>query len=307
MTNTKPGRAMVAAPYSPVIGHTSTGPVFRAAGGRSSGIDFIVGDDEGDDPDFEDEDDEDEEDEDDEPRSRRQGRDDYQDDDDSTWRPLTREAQAAMETALQKANREAMTRRKAGKILDRLGVHDVSSLEEFLRSRGIDPETGDRHDSEDADGYEGDDADADAKAARRPVGDKARAAREKLRAEQRGAARTEAKYRDATTLLAAENALMGAGWTGGNISLALKLIDPDRVDITMDGGELSIDGLEEQIAEIKDEFPTWFRPTSRDRNANRRREERGGARGVDGGNRERAPARKVGWKESISRQMDRGR
>jgi hypothetical protein len=308
MTNTKPGLALVDPPYSPVIGHTSHGPIFRAAGGRGgSGIDFIVGDDDGDDPDFDDEDDDTDEDEDDDPRDRRRRwREDEGNEDAVEWTPPDRATFEAMETALQRANREAMNRRKVGKVMDKLGITDTSSLEDFLRSRGLDPETGQRSD-DDGDGYETevrDEPAADTKA--KGTITKAQYERDKLRAEQRGASRAEAKYKDATTLLAAESALRTAGWSGNDINLALKLIDPEQVDINMNEGELSIDGLEEQVAAIKDEFPSWFRPTNADRNVNRRREP-AGARAIDGGNKDRPPPRKLGWADKLSRQIDRGR
>jgi hypothetical protein len=314
-TFTRPGLRAVVDPFTP-IGHTRAGPVFRVAGGRGGGgIDFIVGDDDGDDPDFDDEDDDEDEDDDgdeDEPRARRRGgRDDdrYKDsgDGDDTWKPLTREAQESLETALQRANKEAMNRRKVGKMMSKVGVEDPTQFEEFLRSRGIDPDTGHRLDGDDGGGT--DDTES-LPVQTKPTVDKAKFEREKVRAEQRGAARAEAKYRDAVTLLAAESALRNAGWSGQNLGLALKLIDPERVDVTFDdSGDLTVDGLEEQVEEVKSEFPQWFRPTSRDRSngGNTNRRERAGARSVDGGNRDRPPARKLGWAEHLSRQIDRGR
>lgn len=313
MTNTKPGLTMVDAPRSPVIGHTSNGPIFRAAGGRGGGsIDFIVGDDDGDDPSFDDEDEEDEDlDDDDDPRGRRrrwqQDQDAQREQDDDDWTPPDRQSWESVQDALNRANREAMNRRKVGKMMDKFGITDATSMEDFLRSRGIDPETGERGTDGDGDSY-GEDVARDESADTRTRGTvtKAQYEREKARAEQRGASRAEAKYKDATTLLAAETALRSAGWRGNDINLALKLIDPDGVDISMDNGELTIDGLEEQVASIKDEFPTWFTPTSRDRNPNRRRES-AGARAVDGGNRDRAPKRALTWKDRIDRQISSGR
>lgn len=318
MTTSTPGLAVLdtlGAPQSPVIGHTVRGPVFLAQGGRGGGgIDFIVGDDDGDDPEFDDEDSDEEDDEDERPRSRRQRDDDDESgrDDDANWRPLTREAQEAMETALQRANREAMNRRKAGKILDKIGVHDAAGFEEFLRSRGIDPDTGQRLDDDDDSAVdelaETQNRLSDSNGRKAAVVDKARYEREKTRAEQRGAARAEAKYQGATTLLAAENALRNAGWHGENLNLALKLIDPDRVEVSFDdAGDLSVDGLEEQIEEIKAEFPSWFRPTSRDRSNITARRREAGARQVDGGNRDKAPPRKQGWADRLSRQIEQGR
>jgi hypothetical protein len=313
MTNTKPGRSLADPPYTPVIGHTSRGPVFHAAGGRGggSGIDFIVGDDDGDDPEFDDEDEEDEDlDEDDDPRGRRskwrEDQDARREQEDDDWTPPDRAAIEAMESALQRANREAMNRRRVGKVMDKFGITDAVSFEDFLRSRGIDPDTGDRSGDDDS---SQDDSAADGSTAdtrNRATVTKAQYEREKLRAEQRGAARAEQKYKDATTLLAADSALRAAGWVGKDINLALKLIDPDGVDVSMDGGELTVDGLEEQVAAIKDEFPSWFQPAARDRNVNRRREA-AGARAIDGGNRDKAPTRKMGWADRLSRQIERGR
>ena len=294
----KPG--LLVDPFTP-IGHTAFGPIFHAQGGRGSQIEFVVGDDEGADPEFDDEDDDDEDDddEDEEPRSRRraQARDDLDDpDDDAEWTPPTREQWKRMEEAVTRNNHELRKRRVIGKQLNKLGIDPDTELEDWLRERGIDPDTGQRLDGKmaanghkPAEGDEDDDAEVDQKSPR----DHKQALRQ---AEQRGAARAEMRYKSAVTVVLAENALRAAGWSGDNLGLALKLIDPEEIELDFDEGELVVEGIDEQIETIRSEFPQWFRPKTP-------RARRAGTRDVAGGNRGQAPAKPQTWQQQIANRL----
>jgi hypothetical protein len=273
-------------PFAP-LGFTSYGPIMPVAGGRGSGIEFVVGDDDGADPDFDDDDED--EDEDDEPRSRRRDRDDDDDDrqrddtdQDGDWTPPSRQAFESVQDALTRANREAMSRRQVGKLMKKLGVQTADEFAAFLADRGIDVEDAGDGDGEGRTERRGD----------RPRNDKTSAAR----AEARAAAR----YKSAVVNLAAENAFTKAGWAGENLALAMRMIDPSRVDVEFDDdGQPSIDGLEEQIEEVKNDFPMLFRGNGK----RAARQRAGGVREVDGGNRERPPAQKLTWDQKLSRQL----
>src|SRR5690606_12393783 len=54
----------------------------------------------------------------------------------------------------------------------------------------------------------------------------------------------------------AEAALARAGWSGKDLSKVMKLIDIDDVDLDDDGNVI---GVEEQVEDLKKEFPEWFR------------------------------------------------
>lgn len=276
-------------PFVP-LGFTSYGPIMPVGGGRGSGIEFVVGDDDGPDPDFED-DDEDDEDEDDEPRSRtRRDRDEDDDEryeqrdgpEDDDWTPPSKQAFESVQEALTRANREAMSRRQVGKLMKKLGVQTADEFAAFLADRGIDID-------------DAGDGGGDSRTERRndrPRNDKTSAAR----AEARAAAR----YKSAVVNLAAENAFTKAGWAGENLALAMRMIDPSRVDVEFDDdGQPTIDGLEEQIEEVKNDFPMLFRGNGK--RAGRPRA--GGVREVDGGNRERPPAKPLTWDQKLSRQL----
>jgi len=321
---TKPGlRLAMFDPYTP-LGHTSWGPIFPAQGGRASsrGVDFMVDDSDGDDDPFDAGDDGDDDDgpdpEDDEqdnrdqrgrrdPRSRRQRDEgDDGDDDGEDYEPPTPEQWKRVTESLRKANNEAGRRRVIAKQLERLGI-DGDSLDEWLLDRGIDPSNGERI-TDDGDGSQGDGEDGEE--GRRSGRNRVETATERRRAEQRGHARAEAKYKPGMAMFATEAALHGAGWSGNDMGLVLRLIDIGAIDVEFDGEVPTVYGLDEQIEQIKKEFPSWFRGGRPAATAERRpaRRAAGGVREVDGGERRRSGGRQPTWKDLVDRQLTgRGR
>lgn len=102
--------------------------------------------------------------------------------------------------------------------------------------------------------------------------------------EQREQIETEVsgKWKTATVRSAARSALSEAGLIGKPERL-LKLLDLDDIDVEFDDdGEVDIDGLDEQIADLKKEYPHLFRKkggkldasAGRDRDESRRSDEK---------------------------------
>jgi hypothetical protein len=303
---------------SPIGYDTDGNPIWPARGGRG-GLDFTVDDRDGDEPDDFDETDEDDEgDEDDDedsgdegdgddegtPRSRRTRK--AEEDTGDDWEPPSRDAMARIEAAMARNNNENRKNRLVRKILGKLGVNDESEFSGWLLDRGIDPDTGQRI----TDGAQrgNDPADGEDK----PDRTAPETVVERRRAEERGAARATAQYQPALVQFAAAAAIRDAGYAGKNMSLALRLIDTDQVDVEWnENGEPIIFGLDEQVEEVKKDFPDLFR-TARAKNdeedgTSRRRRAGGrtptGARQIDGGERPRGTTKPMGWLERADRQL----
>lgn len=73
---------------------------------------------------------------------------------------------------------------------------------------------------------------------------------------EKAATRAEMKYKRPLARAAAEAALARAGWSGKDLSKVMKLIDIDDIDLDDDGNVI---GVEEQVEDLKEEFPEWFR------------------------------------------------
>lgn len=117
------------------------------------------------------------------------------------------------------------------------------------------------------------------------------------RAVEKATAKTESKYLPVVAGLAAKAALLDAGFTGTRERI-MKLIDLDDIDV-VDG---EVTGIAEQIAEIKTEFPEWFRGQQKPGGERRR-----GAADVDGGDRRTKQTASTGaWFEKVDRQMTGG-
>lgn len=340
---TKPGlQAVFASPYTP-IGYVNGTPVYPIGGARSgSGISFAVGDDSGADPGFDDDDDDEddedddrdedendaEDDEDDDPRARRRvtrrtaddPEIDAPDDDGEDWTPPTREAFDRMESALKRANTTAARNRRAGKTMQKLGIEDLPT---WLAEHGIDPDNGsligndvvdpntpDDEPATDDYGYEVEQA--------KPTD------KQLVRAQRAAEKRGEQKARDAMmpvlAQLTAEAALTAAGFKGGRKKLdrVLKLIDPRELELDFDvEGNFEVEGLDEQIATLVEEWPELFSQNAEeDEKPTRKRTPATGARparrvgasSVDGGERGRQPAKPKTWLElSADRMVNRGR
>jgi hypothetical protein len=331
LSTVQPGmRAALASPFTPIAVINGT-PIYPMQGGRSGGgIQIVTGDDDGtpdddlldgddEDDDGEDDDEADEPDEDEKPARRGRKADDGDGDG----------ALARMEAALKKANSTAAKYRRAGRALERLGIDDLPT---YLTERGIDPESGRPYGEDVVDPDDtGDTGDGDL-FDERPTErrDTRKSDRDTVRAVRAAKTAAEARARETYVPILAQQAatlaLREAGFKGNRAKMdkVLRLIDPNDLDIVLDGDEFEIEGLDDAISAIQDDFPELFkavdeddddRParrtaakttgTGRPRTPARRAS---GARDVDGGERGRPAKKQGGWVEQIVAQMDkRGR
>jgi len=180
--------------------------------------------------------------------------DDNDDDDDNEqdeteevedeWVPPSKEDFDKLIAAKQKADSEAAARKR------------------FLREAGLDPKTGKPVQKPKVEFDLGSDDDDDEEEVVKPKAPKPKdnnldvreiqrqLEREVLKAEQ-------AERRRATALIAAvPQTLEDAGWNGRNLNRMLKLWDLDSVEVDTDG---EVDGLADQIDELKKDFPEFFK------------------------------------------------
>ncbi|MFE7461657.1 phage scaffolding protein [Nocardiopsis terrae] len=245
-------------------------------------------------------------------------REDDEDEDDVV--KLTRTEFEEMKRKQKKANREAAQRRK------------------WLEKAGFDPRTGKKRpsvlDEDDDTDDEGDDEDeeevrpprrrktskAAAKKSRRRVEpeddededddegpdlDKLeeRWTRKAERAAEKAAARAEMRYKLPLARTAAKAALADAGWTGKDFGKVMKLIDLDDVELDEDD---EIIGIEDQVDDIKSEFPDWFRrrsaSSSRGGTGKAKSKEGKGSTKDVGGSGQAPKSDKKGWKNALAEQ-----
>ena len=303
MTSVKPGLR--------AIGRASWGPIYLVSG-SAGGVEFIVDDKDGDDDPFDDDDegeDEEEDEEEERPRAKRTqaGRKRKDDDQDAGEEeeetPPSRDEVERMRAALRRNNSENKRHRLTAKKLAQIGAD--GDLDAWLVERGLDPSTGQpigQASPTDQDGAEAGDQ------GQQPPADQQSSPvvmqRQIRQAEARGAARIEAHYKPLVAEFAARSALADAGWVGKNSEMVMRLIDLDLIDVEVHEGRPVVLGIDEQVREIREEFPDWFRaPQGPSRtNGSRRRasSDRGGAEEVDGGDRGRAPVRPKGWLQQAS-------
>lgn len=302
MTGTMPGLAALQP-----IGEASWGSIYRAQGGRVE----IVADDGDDGPDAFDQDDDegddedDEEEEDEEPRQRsrrpadrhRRRDEDEEDTEDEDDDPPTREELERINAAIRRNNAENKRYRLLSKQLGRLGYTTDQDLDTWMRDNGLMPASSapDRQEP---------DPDPDRQGDKNAPADQNQSKTEAKRHEARGAARVQARYEPALVRVGAKAALADAGWSGKNMAMALRLIDNTQVVVEFDdNGDPVFDGLEQQIDDLKSEFPMWFRP-ARQVVADPPRRRRVDSRDVDGGNGRRTQrAKPKGWLESLDEQI----
>jgi hypothetical protein len=256
----------------------------------------------------------DRDDEDDRPRGRRrqrpereEGADEPAEGEQQEWAPPNKAQWDRMTAALAKANREAGKRRLTARQLEKLGVGEDEDIAEWLLARGIDPDSGERITGDGGDS--GADLFDDDQQDRPRTRTEPEMIAERRRIEQRGRARAEAQYRPAMVAFAADAAMREAGWSGNDLSLAMRLIDMHAVEVDFDDGVPVLHGLDEQVDQIKEEFPEWFRPrraSAPERAAparTARPQRRGGARELDGGERPRGNGRRPTWLERADDQL----
>lgn len=213
--------------------------------------------------------------------------------------PPSREEYERMTRALKKANTEAAQRRR------------------WLDEHGIDPRNGKAYDAEE--GEDGDpqprtqatqpkpkpenSAEEDVQAGRRISEEDFAALEKQRRVEGKRAAQREASLTRALAKKATAAALAEAGWNGKGAQLIERMIDLGEIEVDDEG---EVIGLADQIADVKNEMPEWFRRT---RAAAGRPANGSGAREVDGadkaaGNAKPKPKDKNGWLTAISQQID---
>jgi hypothetical protein len=226
----------ISLPPNTVVGYRANGkPIYNIAGGA---IDV-------DSDDLVDDDDDDAEDSDDD--------EDVKD----SWTPPSKEEFDKILAAKAKADSEAAARKR------------------FLREAGLDPKTGKPVSKPQVKfdlGLDDDDDSDDEDEVEKPRGRKSdvspnstqldpkKIQRELDRQLEREVARTEQRERDRalTLLVAVPEALEDAGFNPKNLKRALKLLDLDSVSVDSDG---EIEGLNEQIDELKQDFPEFFKRT----------------------------------------------
>jgi hypothetical protein len=256
-------------PPGVVLGYRANGkPIYNIAGGS---ID-VTDDDRVDNDDADDTDDD---------------KDDLHPEDD--WTPPSREDWQKLMDAKKKADSEAAQRKR------------------WLRDNGFDPKTGEPIKKPTVD--LGDDDDKDTDITPKKDDDKPTFNREKLeqnfqRQLERETAKAETRGRSTAYSLISEvpAALEEAGWNGKNLPRMIKLLDLDSVEIDEDGVDAS--ALEKQVAELKKDFPEFFK-RSRMKDAAR---EVADTKTVGGGKKQ-APASEedLDWKTKMKLSLQQGR
>lgn len=220
--------SVISLPPKTVVGYRENGmPIYNIAGGSGDvTVEASVQDEE---TDVEDSDDD---------------GDDSEEESDS-WVPPTREDWEKLMSAKTKADSEAAARKR------------------YLRDAGLDPKTGKPIEKPklDIDLEEDGETVAQEETPKKDSG----FSKEKLeklfeRNLEREVAKTEQRVRSQIVPLisAVPTALDDAGWNGKNLPRMLKLLDLDSVQVDSDG---DIEGLTEQVEELKKDFPEFFKRT----------------------------------------------
>lgn len=220
----------ISMPPGTIVGYRVNGkPIYNIAGG--DGRVEVVADDGDDDDDTDDTDVEEQDD---------------SDDGENKWVPPSKADFDKLLAAKQKADSEAAARKR------------------FLRDAGLDPKTGKPLPKREVKidlGFGDDDVDDEEPVDKGPSKeDLLRTTREVQRQVEREIAKAEqAERRRATALLAAvPEALEEAGLNSRHMKRVLKFLDLDSVEVDSDG---EVDGLTDQIDELKKDFPEFFKRT----------------------------------------------
>ncbi|MFN2637838.1 MAG: phage scaffolding protein [Gemmatimonadaceae bacterium] len=218
----------ISQPPGTIVGYRVNGkPIYNIAGGDGR-VEVDTDDDDDDDTDATDVDEQDD-----------------SDDDKDKWVPPSKEDFDKLLAAKSKADSEAAARKR------------------FLRDAGLDPKTGKAVPKREVKidlGFGDDSADDDDEPQDKGPSkdDLVRTQREVQRQVEREIAKAEqAERRRAAALISAvPSALEEAGWNGRNMPRMLKLLDLDSVEVDSDG---DIEGLQDQIDELKKDFPEFFK------------------------------------------------
>lgn len=139
---------------------------------------------------------------------------------------------------------------------------EAAARKRFLRDNGFDPKTGKAVSKPTISLEDLDEEDEDEATAEKVVKGESKARSDKgfQRQLEREIAKTERRIRDESRVLmaAVPEALNEEGWNGKNLERMLRLLDLDSVEVDSDG---EIDGLKDQVAELKKDFPEFFKRT----------------------------------------------
>lgn len=210
--------------------------------------------------------------------------DDDDEDAEPAWTPPTQEEFERLIAAKSKADSEAASRKR------------------FLREAGLDPKTGKPVAKKVELDLGDDDDESDDPTPKLQDKSKGPSKAELQRQVEREIAKAEQRERaKGTRLIAAvPEALDDAGWNGRNLPRMLKLLDLDSIEVDSDG---EVDGLKEQIDELKKDFPEFFK---RQRMKDAAKEVADTA-AVGGGKKKVAPqAEAKDWASTIAEALSRG-
>jgi hypothetical protein len=216
---------------------------------------------------------------------------DDEEDTEDTWAPPTKEEWEKTLALKAKADSESAARKR------------------FLRAAGFDPKTGEKVNKpsiqlEDVDETDTDDAKPEAKKKDEPGFDREKFEKQFQRQLDREVSKAERSGRATAYSLIHEvpNALEDAGWNGKNLPRMIKLLDLDALSIDQDG--IDPDELNGQVAELKRDFPEFFK-RSRMREAAK---EVADTKAVGGGKKQ-APASEedLDWKTRMKLQLQQGK
>lgn len=227
------------------------------------------------------------------PRRREPERRNEPDDDGPSYNDLMEEVVGLRERN-RKNNQELQKRRQVQQWMQQ---HSIEDLDSWLGSLGVDRETGQPIPAAPPTASPPTSGNADAEVERRVAlaAEQHQAQLDEHRAEwdtHRG------RLEDFVRSIAIEPALTKAGFTGGDVSRALKVMDVASIKIEMDeDGHPQLVGLDEAINSLKDDIPEWFRPR------NGPRVPRTGGEDVDGARRRPTPPKPPTWDEQVNRRL----
>lgn len=270
MIDTKVDFNVISLPPGTVVGYRSDGrPIYNVAGGS---VEFESSDDR--DTSATDDDDDD---------------DDDDSEDDDSWTPPSKEEWERVLAEKKKADSESAARKR------------------LLREKGFNPKDGSplKVTPKLTAVSEDDDSEDDKSVTKRTVDDAfdAKALEKRLQREmernllnQEKDVRNEERTRSRTLMSAIPEALNTEGWNGKAMPRILKLLDLDALEVDDEG----VAGLDDQVQELKRDFPEFFKRT-RMKDAAEKVADR---RTAGGGAKKTSPAKQDGnWAENIARAL----
>lgn len=260
-----------------VVGYRGDGrPIYNIAGGS---IEFEGGDDD-----------------DDKRRSRAAVDDDDDDEDDDDtepeddWTPPSKDEWEKLVADKRKADSESAQRKR---LLREAGINpkDGSPLKTTPKLSAVSDDD-DTSDEGNGPAKRTVDSAEDAKALQRRL----QREMERNLLDQETQIRGEERNRSRTLMSAIPEALNSEGWNGKAMPRILKLLDLDALEVDEDG----VAGLNEQVAELKQDFPEFFRRTRMKEAA----EKVADRKTAGGGRKQSSPAKMDGsWAENIARAL----